>query len=192
MRWLGLVVALLIGGCVRAGGPVPPAPAVGFGAPLPDLAQSKIQHVVIVIQENRSTNELFNGLPGAHTVRRGLNSLGQIVRLRPHLLTAPIDLSHKHSAFITEYANGKMNGFDLVASSCAQGEKCPPSGVRAYAYVPQHEVQPYFEMAERYSFADRMFQTNQGPSFPAHQYLLSGTSTISDNSPLRASENPVT
>jgi phospholipase C len=37
-----------------------------------------------------------------------------------------------------------------------------------------------------------MFQTNEGPSFPAHQYILSGTSTISNGSNLRAADNPKT
>jgi phospholipase C len=44
-------------------------------------------------------------------------------------------------------------------------------------------------MASRYTFADSMFQTNQGPSFPAHQYLVSGTSAIDANSNLKAAEN---
>jgi phospholipase C len=39
-------------------------------------------------------------------------------------------------------------------------------------------IQPYFTMAETYAFGDRMFQTNEGDSFPAHQYILSGTSRI--------------
>jgi phospholipase C len=47
-------------------------------------------------------------------------------------------------------------------------------------------------MATEYGFGDHMFETNQGPSFPAHQYLLSGTSTPKQNSALRAAENPVT
>jgi phospholipase C len=34
-----------------------------------------------------------------------------------------------------------------------------------------------------------MFQSNQGPSFPAHQYIISGTSTIADGSHYRAEEN---
>ena len=63
---------------------------------------------------------------------------------------------------------------------------------RAYGYVPQNEVEPYFAMAEQYAFADDMFQTQAGPSFPAHQYILSGTSTIATGSALRASENPLT
>jgi phospholipase C len=32
-------------------------------------------------------------------------------------------------------------------------------------------------MAQTYAFGDEMFQTNEGPSYPAHQFILSGTST---------------
>ena len=67
---------------------------------------------------------------------------------------------------------------------------CPPEAVRPYGYVPEKEVKPYFEMAEQYAFADRMFQTNEGPSFPAHQYIVSGTSAITDGSALSAADNP--
>jgi phospholipase C len=44
--------------------------------------------------------------------------------------------------------------------------------------VQQSDVAPYFQMAETYTFADNMFQSNQGPSFPAHQYLISGSSSL--------------
>jgi phospholipase C len=43
-------------------------------------------------------------------------------------------------------------------------------------YVYPADVEPYLQMAQQYTFADRMFQTNQGPSFPAHQFIISGTS----------------
>ena len=45
-----------------------------------------------------------------------------------------------------------------------------------YAYVESSDVVPYFQIAQQYGYANYMFQTNQGPSFPAHQFLLSGTS----------------
>ena len=153
---------------------------------------SPIQHVVIIIQENRTMNDLFNGLPGADTVRTGENSLGQTVQLQPEPLTAPYDMSHTHKAFEIEYANGQGDGFNKAASHCHPGATCPPFNVRAYGYVPEYEVEPYFVMARHYAFASEMFQTNEGPSFPAHQYLLSGTSTIADGSPLRAVDNPHT
>jgi phospholipase C len=159
-------------------------------SPSPSGPISKIQHVVIIVQENRSVDNLFHGLPGADTANYGYNSLGQQVTLQPIPLTAHYDISHQHTAYVTEYAGGKLDGFNLAKSRCQRGMHCPPRAVRAYAYVPQGEVQPYFSLAEQYAFADRMFQTNQGPSFPAHQYIVSGTSTISAGSSLRAAENP--
>jgi phospholipase C len=156
---------------------------------LPNQASSKIQHVVIIFQENRTPDNLFNGLPGADTVRSGQNSHGDTVKLKPELLTAPFGVDHKHRAFKAEYANGKMNGFDRAQSICKPHATCPPKDIRAYSYVPRNEVKPYFTLAMHYTFADRMFQTNEGPSFPAHQYILSGTSTIENGSAIRASEN---
>jgi phospholipase C len=125
-------------------------------------------------------------------VKTAKNSFGNTVKLHPISLTAPYDISHSHTGFLTEWDNGKMDGFNLVTSTCKKKGKCPPADIRAYGYVPERDVAPYFEMARRYAFARKMFQTNQGPSFPAHQYLISGTSTVSDSSTLRASENPMT
>ena len=50
---------------------------------------------------------------------------------------------------------------------------------------------PTSALAEQYTFADRMFQTNQGPSYPAHQFIISGTSAPTATSSLFASENPI-
>jgi phospholipase C len=172
-----------------------PAGIAAAPAMLPASASGpsgKIQHVIIIVQENRSVDNLFHGLPGADTANYGYNSYGKQVQLQPVALTEKYDISHQHSAYLTEYANGQLNGFNLVDSRCPKGTHCPPPGVRAYAYVPQSDVQPYFTLAEQYAFADRMFETNQGPSFPAHQYIVSGTSTVSTGSSLRAAENPKT
>jgi phospholipase C len=202
MRYWGfLIVAFAIAGCGQNAALSPTTPetqragtnaSVSRGNAEPNSGSSKIQHVVIIIQENRTVNDLFNGFNGAGTVKTAKNSFGQTVQLRPISLTAPYDISHAHSAFLTEWDNGNMDGFNLVTSTCKSKGKCPPENVRAYGYVPQRDVAPYFAMARSYAFARNMFQTNQGPSFPAHQYLLSGTSTTTDSSTLRASENPLT
>jgi len=152
---------------------------------------SKIRHVVIIFQENRSVDDLFNGFPGADTVRQGLNSKGDEVKLQPIALTAPWDLDHTHFGFLSEYQGGKLDGFDKDAGRCYAINVCPPSGLRAYGYVPRQQTAPYFAMATQYTFADKMFQTNEGPSFPAHQYIVSGTSSITNGSSLRAADNPV-
>ncbi len=193
-RYLVLLVMLALWGCGQSPSPAfaPAAPA-SYAIVAPGLSGlSKIHHVVIIFQENRSVDDLFNGLPGADTVKNGINSRGQRVPLRAESLTAPYDLSHMHSAFVLEYGKGKMNGFDKEGSGCigVGAGICPPADVRAYGYVPHKESAPYFAMAGQYAFADRMFQTNQGPSFPAHQYIVSGTSSITNGVSLRAAENP--
>ncbi len=68
---------------------------------------SKIHHVVIIFQENRSFDDLFNGFPGADTVTYGYNSQGQKVPLRPISLTAPWDLDHTHTGFLNDYNGGR-------------------------------------------------------------------------------------
>jgi phospholipase C len=190
-RHCSALMAMTLAACAQSGGSITTQSLVPT-LPLrtPAGPASKIQHVVVIFQENRSVDNLFNGLRGADTVRSGKNSQGQTVVLRAISLKAPYDISHEHGAFVAERANGKLDGFNNVRSRCRLGARCPPAAVRAYGYVPHDETAPYFEMATRYAFADRFFQTNQGPSFPAHQYIISGTSTVSNGSALRAADNP--
>ena len=163
----------------------PPTP-VPTATPTPSNA-NKISHVVIIFQENRSTDNLFHGLPNADTANSGMNSQGQVMPLGPVDLAAPYDIDHSHTSFSKEYNGGNMNGFDLPRFTCYI-PSC--SILTAYGYVPQSQVQPYFDMAERYTFADRMFQSNAGASWSAHQYITSGTSANAAGSNLLTAENP--
>ncbi len=157
----------------------------------PPPAGQKIQHVVIIFQENRTPDNLFHGLPNADIANSGVNSLGQTISLTPIPLANDYDLSHSHSAFVAMYDGGKMDGADKIPVGCKAGVTgCPPPNPQ-FQYVNPGDVQPYFALAEQYTFADRMFQTNQGPSFPAHQFIISGTSAPSPTSNLFASENVV-
>jgi phospholipase C len=155
---------------------------------------SKIKHVVVIFQENRTPDNLFHDpvliANGADIASSGTNSLGQTVQLAPIPLGIDYDLNHAHSGFVAMYDNGKMDGADRVTISCAKGAtNCPPPNPQ-FMYVQASDIGPYFQMAEQYTFADRMFQTNQGPSFPAHQFIFSGTSAPTATSNLFDSENP--
>ncbi len=151
----------------------------------------KIQHIVVIFQENRTPDNLFQDpaliAAGADIANSGLNSLGQVIQLSPESLGVNYDLGHGHGAFVSEYDGGKMDGADLVPVICNQ-TPCPPNA--QFYYVNSSEVQPYFTMAEQYTFGDRMFQTNEGPSYPAHQILISGTSAPTATSNLFVAENP--
>ena len=186
-----------------------------FTAP-PPPSSSKIQHVVIIFQENRTPDNLFQGLcaanggvPGCGTnaaqydiASSGVNSQGVTIPLSPIDLGTNgsdpdnYDLSHAHSAFVsmchlnTSTGVCAMDGADLIKPACGPGvSNCWPANPQFKSVNPA-DVQPYLTMAGQYTFADRMFQTNQGPSFPAHQFIISGTSAPAVGSPLFVAENP--
>ncbi|MGA2377228.1 MAG: alkaline phosphatase family protein [Candidatus Sulfotelmatobacter sp.] len=186
---------------------------------------SKIQHVVIIFQENRTPDNLFQGLcmppygssgacstsPGASQydiASSGVDSTGATIVLNPIDLGTTAtngnpdnyDLSHAHSAFVDmcnlNPATGvcAMDGADLIPATCKPSTppvvNCPPPPDPQFMYVYPNEVAPYLTMAQTYAFADHMFQTNEGPSFPAHQFIISGTSAPTATSTLFVSENP--
>jgi phospholipase C len=163
----------------------------GAGSHPSYAAISTIQHIVIVFQENRSVDNLFGAfateMPDADLAGYGLSSSGAIVALTPVPLANTYDLDHSHKAFEQMYDDGRMDGAHLIACSPAPAYPCPENA--AYAYVNGADVLPYYDIAKNYGFANRMFQTNQGPSFPAHQFIISGTSQITAESPLFAAED---
>jgi phospholipase C len=136
----------------------------------------KIGHVVIIVQENRTVDNLFNGFPGADTSQTGKTHEGRIVRLKPISLKNHYDICHSHQCWLTAWYHGGMDGFDRVS-------KGSPDKLFNYAIVPRSETIPIWSLATQYTFADRMFQTNTGPSFPAHLYLIAGQSALADNNP---------
>jgi phospholipase C len=158
-------------------------------------SKSLIHNVVIIVQENRTPDNLFQDpvliANGADIATSGVNSKGQTIPLTSAPLADTYDVNHEHVAFVEMYDGGKMDGADQVAVYCVSAEtSCPPANPQ-FKFVNPSDVQPYFALAEQYAFADRMFQTNEGPSFPAHQFLFSGTSAPSAGSNLFAAENPV-
>ena len=154
------------GGSSPAAAPTPPPPT-------PTL-QSTIQHVVIIVQENRSFDDMFSGFPGADAATTGMNN-GQVVTLSPVPLENPTDLDHTHKGWWKDWDGGKNDNFGWKANY--------PSTNFPYAYVPRDESQPYWTLASAYTLADRMFQSNTGPSFVAHQYIIAGQSNEADNNP---------
>ena len=149
----------------------------------PPPTQQKIQHIVVIFQENRTPDNLFHDQnlinAGADIASSGKNSKGATVPLTSVPLAVEFDNSHAHSAFLAMYDGGKMDGADLIPLVCGIPTGCSPPPDRPFNFVQASDVQPYFTLAETYTFGDRMFQTNQGPSFPAHQFIISGTSAPS-------------
>jgi phospholipase C len=179
-----------------------------LGALLAAAAQaqfpSQIEHVVIVFQENRTPDNLFQGLYGlkgsngtAYDIQNyWVNSSGTHKALAPVGLATNFDLSHAHSAFVSESTTPST----ALVPGCggtptAEIFGCAATTWNQFMYVDNrqalkstnlygkgvttHILDPYLNMAKRWGWANYMYQTNQGPSYPAHQFIFGGTSAPS-------------
>ena len=170
-------------------------------APSPGpTAGPAIQNVVVIMQENRTFDGMFQGYPGANTVSSGMDHLGVSHTLQPVSLAYPYDINHLRLQFLENYDGGKMDGFDEVITGfkgLLDPTQCPPDGDYlnrqncwiinnpappmpnpgtpiAYSYVPRSESEPLWSMAAQYALGDNFFPSNNGPSYVSHQFMISG------------------
>jgi phospholipase C len=139
-----------------------------------------IRHLVIIVQENRTFDNVFYGFPGEDSppygnMRTSSAPNARVVRvpLRPAAFGKQ-DECHGFTCAILDWDHGRMDGFGLPLLN--PGE---PAGSRPYTYLPHAQVAPYWAMAKQYVLADRMFSTQFDASFVAHLDLIAGTASIS-------------
>jgi phospholipase C len=180
------VLPSLIGcgsGAVTPASPSYALPASEFAA-IP-IKGSPIQHVIVVIQENRTTDNLFassiltNGrpYPGANVTQTAKID-GKSIRLRSTPFEAPGDPSHTHASLLAEWDNGKMNGFPHDNVYGYSG-KIPADFT--ISYVPAYETTVYHLLAQQYALADENFSPRLVPTFPGHMFLVAGQSPPADD-----------
>jgi phospholipase C len=174
-----LCAAAALGACsdLRATNDSPPAgffaDAQALRGASPATGLPHIRHVVIVMQENRSFDNLFQGFPGANTVASGQDSKGNTIPLAPVPLEAPWNVAHSAEAFFAACdgkprgQHCKMDGFNREMTS---GKNRPKD--LAYSYVPHNETRAYFDIGKQYVVADAMFTSNLDQSFESHQYII--------------------
>jgi phospholipase C len=183
-----------------------------FGAATVQAQITSFKHVVVIVQENRTPDNLFQGLcsppfgspascsTAPSPTQYNIQTTNWLDKTSPLGVTTPTpialankyDLSHAHAAFVKmcDLTLGacKMDGAALIGCSGT----CTAKPQFKYVDNSTGIVNPYLELARRYGWANYMFQTNQGPSFPAHQFLFGGTSAPSasdDAAGVFASEN---
>ena len=172
----------------------------------------QIKNIVVIVQENRTPDNLFHFLtpacplpslaiglractpvfvtPGCYDISPcGLSNQSGVavpVTLTPIPLSEKVDPNHAHT------------GFEAMCDRDPNTFECRNDGAwrltvqpgYSYSYVddrpvtnsdgtPGHLLDPYLTFAKQYGWANFMFQTNQGPSYPAHQFLFGGTSARS-------------
>jgi phospholipase C len=148
-----------------------------------------IQHVVVIMQENRSFDQYFGLYPGADGLpRRGGQfmvcvpdpAIGSCVR--PY--HDPKDRNgggpHGSGAATADIGSGRMDGFvrqaeigqkgcvQLVNPSCTNAAQTDVMG-----YKDARDIPNYWAYAQNFVLQDRLFQPNASWSFPQHLYMVS-------------------
>jgi phospholipase C len=150
-----------------AGPQPPPTPS-----PSPIPGRTPIKHVIIVLQENRTFDNIFHGYPGANYARVGYNHLGKVVDLRSLPLMTPWDPSHDYVNWLIEYNHGAMNGFDLETIDYGSGA---PKDF-AYGYARRPDVEAYWSLAREGVLGDATFADHRSQSYAGHLYPIAGAS----------------
>jgi phospholipase C len=189
----------------------------GSSVSLPSLASAgvrsgasstKVQHIIVVIQENRSFDNFFATFPGADGTTTGQAAAMpvSIAQSCPVPITKPTtipltevdlqgngfpssygyppnqDLPHLYAGFQLDRDAGKMDGFDLEQGG-VRGSGIPVC-TYPYQYVNPKDIAPYWDLAKEYVLADHTFQTQGSGSFTAHQELIAGGTGLSDTEAL--------
>jgi phospholipase C len=145
----------------------PLGPPVALSQPARPGTPRAIQHVIVVVQESRSFDNLFAGYPNADAPTKGLTSTGQYVPLKPITFEdKSCTVTYLMGRFDVVYDGGKMDGWNLLDP---KDPLCP------YTRVERSETQPYGELAKRFALADRMFGSTIYADFAEQLYLIAGT-----------------
>lgn len=181
--------ALTLAACGGSSGIAgPPQRATNGFLARPLYASTPIKHIILMVQENRTFNNLFATFPGATGTTTGKEKIGnrtESIKLKKTPLQGQRNLNHNHSGYLTAYDNGKMDAFNQVRFP-SSGR---PENVAPYVYVSPSAIAPYWAMAEQYGLANAMFTTQGSASFTAHQDLIRGgteidpTDSLIDNPP---------
>ncbi len=187
---LALIVCgagLAVSGCGGGGGDAPPVPTNASAPPPRHPKGDPIKHIVLMIQENRTFNNLFAGFPGAvssttgeELVKAGTGYVEQQVPLAETNLLAKGNLNHRYAAYQTASNNGAMDGFNLIK----YGTNGKPENLAPYQYVNPTKIAPYRKIASQWGLADELFQTQGSGSFIAHQDLIRGGTFINTSESL--------
>ena len=181
-----LAVALVAVGCTRSSSPetigtpnisatptVAASPAQNVDAASFDTT-TPIKHVVFLVKENRTFDNLFGTFPGANGVTVGMDHGTRRPLTRGTDGRVPGDIPHCYLCSILAWNQGAMDGFD-------QG----PTGDWAYTQLHRDQLPNYWHWAQHNALFDNFFASAWGPSFPNHLYSIAAQSGGARDNPRR-------
>ena len=167
---LAILIALLIGA-----GTFPPArdfvvALVDPGTAQLNAARSKIKHVVFVMLENHSFDNMFGRFPNADGARQA-----QVVGhgVLPLLHAPPYywhDISHDRFDTLRVMDKGKMDGFVQVGGANLNGDRM------ALQQYDSADIPNFWTYAHQFTLGDHMFSSVASATFPNHLYSVAAQS----------------
>lgn len=150
-------------------------PAETLGREVPVGEQIPIDHVLVLMQENRSFDHYFGQLRAAghadvDAPPEGWSNPGPdggVVPFHHDTHFCVEDPTHSWANTFRQWNNGAMDGFVLTNE---------PNGARAMAYLDQTDLPFYYALARTFSMGDRYFSSVLGPTWPNRLYLMAATS----------------
>ena len=195
-----ITIALIMASCAKAevSPPIPAAEPTAVQEKLA-IARTRIKHIVIIMQENRSFDHYFGTFPGADGIPmvNGVPAVcsndpvtGQCIL--PFHDSNDINYGGPHGldAFKQDVNSGKMDGFvqsvmdgragycdNPATAGCTSAEQGPD----AMGWHDAREIPNYWAYAENFVLHDRMFEPCASWSLPAHLFMVSGWSARCSN-----------
>ena len=130
--------------------------------PLLAPAASGIEHIVVVMMENRSFDHLLGWLPGANGHQAGLAYLDNADEAHAtHRLTTFVgcshpDPDHSYAGGRSEYDHGKMDGWLRTSTN----------DVFSIGYYEEADLPFFSALARNYTTLDNYFSSILAPTFP--------------------------
>ena len=137
-----------------------------------------IEHVVFLIKENRTFDQLFGLFPGANGVSVGIDR-GEPRPLTRALDAIPTDIKHCYECSLRAWNEGEMDGFATISAAADR---------YAYTQYLPEDLPNYWHWAQRFVLGDNFFASAQGPSFPNHLFTIAATSGGAHENPPQAPE----
>lgn len=175
MKYLILFLGLSLTVTAIAGGTLSGGPARRVQAATCPQGACTIQHIVIMVKENRTFDNLFGTYPGADGATTYTDSSGKVKPLRHQPDRLLYDINHSAASAQLAYDNGKMDRFSEIPGAHQAGEDMADS------QLYQSDIPNYWTYARHFSLADRFFTTAMGPSFPNHLDMITVQSNANDN-----------
>jgi phospholipase C len=194
-RWVQIVgvvaLGVLVAACARGSGRGSAGSTDGSGRAAPDAveAASKIRHVIVIMQENRSFDSYFGTYPGADGIPASAGHFSVCVPDPAHGHCVPpyhdaADRNgggpHSASNATADVAGGRMDGFVGQAEQGPRGcggtnapECSPHTPPDVLGYHDAREIPNYWTYAHQFVLQDHMFEPNASWSLPQHLFLVS-------------------